>query len=141
MEKISTQDIMRQLREVQLLMARNFRDALRSEGITVPQAMVLYTLMEHGTMRIRDLSAYLGSTPSTLCGVVDRLERDRWVERQRTNNDRREVSISLTPRALERFKAVDGNIQPVFSAEDTLLISRALKCMKNALRMEESPAS
>ena len=96
---------MRQLREVQLLMARNFREALRSEGITVPQAMVLYTLMEHGTMRIRDLSVYLGSTPSTLCGVVDRLERDHWVERQRTNNDRREVSISLTPRALERFKA------------------------------------
>ena len=47
MEKNQTQDILRQLREVQILLGRRFRDSLSSEGITVSQAMVLYLSLIH----------------------------------------------------------------------------------------------
>ncbi len=133
MEKNQTQDILRQLREVQNLLGRRFRDALSRDGITVSQAMVLYSLAEEPSMRLSDLSLKLGSTPSTLSGVVDRLERSGWVQRQRTPRDRREILIRLTPQASQRLEELNGHIQELFSEGDIALISRALNRMREAL--------
>ncbi len=133
MKKNQTQDILRQLREVQILLGRRFRDSLSSDGITVSQAMVLYSLAEEPAMRLSDLSLKLGSTPSTLSGVVDRLERGGWVQRQRTSRDRREILIQLTPHARQRLEALNSHIQELFTESDIALISQALGRMRDAL--------
>ena len=133
MEKNQTQDILRQLREVQILLGRRFRDSLSSEGITVSQAMVLYSLAEEPAMRLSDLSMKLGSAPSTLSGVVDRLERGGWVQRRRAPRDRREIMIQLTPYARQRLEERTGHIQELFPESDIALISQALGRMRDAL--------
>ena len=133
MEKNQPQDIRRQLREVQILLGRRFRDSLSGDGITVSQAMVLYSLAEVPAMRLSDLSLRLGSAPSTLSGVVDRLERDGWVQRQRTARDRREILIQLTPHARQRLEALNSHIHELFTERDIALISRALGRMRDVL--------
>ena len=138
MKKNQTQDILRQLREVQILLGRRFRDSLSSDGITVSQAMVLYSLAEEPAMRLSDLSLKLGSTPSTLSGVVDRLERGGWVQRQRTSRDRREILIQLTPHARQRLEALNSHIQELFTESDIALISQALGRMRDA-RTDPAP--
>jgi DNA-binding MarR family transcriptional regulator len=133
MEKTRATDILRQLREVQLLVARSFRNALNSEGVTASQAMVILKLSEEGPLRLSDLSQKLGVTASTLSGVVDRLERDQWVSRRRITRDRREILIGLTDEAYHRLQALERRLEALLSAQDCDMIEQALVRMKQAL--------
>ncbi len=63
--------------------------------LTKPQIHALYWL-GLGPLTMGDLARHLQITEKTSTGVVDRLERDGWVLRQRSADDRRVVRVSVT---------------------------------------------
>ena len=67
-------------------------------GITGPQLWVLKTIYQNGSLSLGDLSRRMFINPSTITGVVDRLEKKKYVLRIRNEKDRRVVKVQLTPK-------------------------------------------
>jgi DNA-binding MarR family transcriptional regulator len=65
-------------------------------GVTVPQLSCLLRIVESGPLTLKDLSGAVDLSPSTLVGIVDRLEHKGLVTRSRSTEDRRQVLIAAT---------------------------------------------
>jgi DNA-binding MarR family transcriptional regulator len=69
-------------------------------GITLPQIFVLDEIKD-GPKTIGEISRAVELSNSTVSGIVDRLERDKLVRRQRDQTDRRVVWVFLAEEAIE----------------------------------------
>ncbi|MCK9173209.1 MAG: MarR family transcriptional regulator [Desulfuromonas thiophila] len=65
-------------------------------NITGPQLDCLLTLRELGPLTSAVLARRLYLSPSTVVGIVDRLEEKGLLQRERDRRDRRQVYLSLT---------------------------------------------
>jgi DNA-binding MarR family transcriptional regulator len=68
-----------------------------AEDITIAQYRTLVVLASRGPQKLADLAEQLAVSPSTAGRMCDRLVRRELVARQRADDDRRVVRISLTP--------------------------------------------
>jgi len=59
---------------------------------------VLKTVFQNGSLPLGELSQKMYLHPSTITGVVDRLEKKGYVSRDRDREDRRVVMVQLTPK-------------------------------------------
>lgn len=90
-------------------------------GLTVPQISVIAWLFDSGPQSLRDLSAGLGLSHSTVSGIVDRLEKRGLVRRDVDDTDRRRTSISVTAE-VDRYVREDlgrqqvGRLLPIMQA-------------------------
>lgn len=64
--------------------------------ITAPQLITLLAIAENGPLTLASISTKVHLSPSTLVGIVDRLEAKGYVVRERSIEDRRQVLISIT---------------------------------------------
>jgi DNA-binding MarR family transcriptional regulator len=72
--------------------------ALAEEGITMGQFWALHTLSEVEAASLGTVARHLGVSPPTMCSNIDMLEAAGFVRRTRSEKDRRNVELSLTPR-------------------------------------------
>jgi DNA-binding MarR family transcriptional regulator len=99
----------------QLLFALGRRRSLRDPiaGIcealqcTPPQIHALLWLGQDGMLTMGELARRLGVTEKTVTGVVDRLEREGHVQRERIILDRRVVRCRLTEPGQKTFQRLD----------------------------------
>jgi DNA-binding MarR family transcriptional regulator len=68
-----------------------------SFGITGPQLWALKIVSQHPDLALGELSRKMYLHPSTVTGVIDRLESKGYVVRDRDLADRRVVKVKLTP--------------------------------------------
>jgi len=80
-------------------------------GVTGPQLWALKTILLHGALPLGQLSKKMYLHPSTLTGVVDRLEAKGYVARGRDTADRRIVTVSLTTAGKELVKRAPNPVQ------------------------------
>ncbi len=80
-------------------------------GITGPQLWALKTIAEHEALALGDLSKKMYLHPSTVTGVVDRLEAKGYVVRERNREDRRVVKVSLTDKGKDLVKTAPNPVQ------------------------------
>ena len=73
-----------------------FRKIFNDFGLTEQQWRVLRVLWETDDMTIKDLADLTLIAAPSLVGIVDRLERDGLVTRQRSTTDRRKVNVLVT---------------------------------------------
>jgi MarR family transcriptional regulator, 2-MHQ and catechol-resistance regulon repressor len=71
---------------------------LESEGVTMGQFAVLEALLHLGPMCQHALAAKLLRSGGNMTLVVDNLQKQGWVRRERHEKDRRVVEIHLTPK-------------------------------------------
>lgn len=71
---------------------------LRQTGLSAPQVWVLNILEDAPGLSLNELSERLFAHPSTVSGIIDRLEERGVVRRERDPADGRGVLLSLTPR-------------------------------------------
>ena len=83
-----------------VLTANSVRRALNAElsqqGITLRQWEVLASLALGGELSQSELAERLGIEAPTLVGILDRMERDGWLERYACSQDRRRKRIRCT---------------------------------------------
>ena len=65
-------------------------------GLTMPQARVLFTIFEQGDQSAGQLAERLGVSPSTITGITDRLVRQNLIQRKEDPKDRRVVLLAVT---------------------------------------------
>jgi DNA-binding MarR family transcriptional regulator len=64
--------------------------------ITGPQLACLLAVIENGPLTVTALSDQVFLSPSTVVGIVDRLESKRLLKRKRSSRDRRKVLVVTT---------------------------------------------
>lgn len=57
--------------------------------LTGPQLIDLYALVDCNGLTVKELSKNIGLTHSTVSGIIDRLEKQSFVERKTDESDRR----------------------------------------------------
>lgn len=79
------------------------RELARRLSLNLTDYRALSTLSQSGAVPVGRLAEQLGATPATTTAIVNRLESRGYVERQRVDGDRRQVQVSVTPRAYQRI--------------------------------------
>lgn len=82
-----------------------FRTAEHSE-LTGPQLSIMTRIAEHGPSRISQLADAEGVRMPTASNTINQLEKRGLVQRTRTVEDRRGVSVELTELGMQELKRV-----------------------------------
>jgi DNA-binding MarR family transcriptional regulator len=88
---------------------------LNPSGLSLTQMMTLRLIREE-PKTIGEISKNLGLSNGTVSGVIDRLEREQWVERIRDAEDRRVVWIHKTDK-FEKIREKFPTLQEIYSRE------------------------
>ncbi|MDG0812396.1 MarR family winged helix-turn-helix transcriptional regulator [Cohnella rhizosphaerae] len=76
-------------------------------GVTPIQLLVLKTLRSKPQMSLSELAECLFVGPSTASGIVERMVKANLVSRERPENDRRSISLRLTPEGEALWLQID----------------------------------
>lgn len=83
------------------------RDQIKVHGFTTTQCYVLLEIMNQQEISMKTLSERMNLNTSTMTRVLDTLVRDGFIERIKSENDRRLVLVKLTEKG--RKSAMDLN--------------------------------
>lgn len=83
----------------------------KKHGVTGPQRLVIRVLNQSPAMSASDISRTLGIHPSTLTGILARLERQGALERRVDPLDRRRIRFRLTARGLRIDQERKGTVE------------------------------
>lgn len=87
---------------------------LREAGLTISQFGVLEALLHKGPLTLTELAQKILRTSGNLTMVVDNLEKQKLVERRRSQEDRRAVTVHLTSLGRRRIeKLLPGHLDQV----------------------------
>lgn len=112
------------------------RTRLRDEhGVTLPQFDVLAELDNaNKPLTMSELSQHLVVSNGNITGVIDRLEREKFLKRVRSKEDRRVQYIQLTDSGAKRFKKIAAEheiwITDLFSTLDRNEMDRMINTLK-----------
>lgn len=97
--------VLQTLRQIIRAVDLHSRQLLGQHGITGPQLITLLTVEKHEPVTVSAIAGHIHLSPSTVIGILDRLETKGLIQRQRDLKDRRLVQVSLT----EQGKVLAGN--------------------------------
>ena len=86
----------------------------RQFGLTGPQLTVIKLLEQLGDLSLSSLSSRIKANNSTVTGIIDRMEREDLVVRERPEQDRRVVLIRLTDRGRELASRIEVEPMALF---------------------------
>ena len=88
--------VLQVLRQIIRAVDLHSRHLLVQHKITGPQLITLLAVEEQGPMTASAIASYIHLSPSTVIGILDRLETKGLIRRERDLKDRRLVWVSLT---------------------------------------------
>jgi MarR family transcriptional regulator, organic hydroperoxide resistance regulator len=87
---------------------RQAREVMAAYDITPPQCEALLVLKEFGGLAMGELCSKVGSACSTATDLIDRMERNGYVERVRDTADRRVIRLRITVKGEEVIEKVQS---------------------------------
>lgn len=133
-------EVARLFQEVMGLFKHNMKKVIEETGISAPQGMVIGLLHKHKKLKVTELSKYLHLSNSTVSGIIDKLEEQNVVKRERSQDDKRVVYVSISPEFEDMHKnfhkKIQKNIENVLdqgSQEELNKISEGLIIFKRLL--------
>lgn len=115
-----------------LVEKRCHRFLSRKYGLTMPQYQLLLAAMYGDATTLGSLADELNCSRGNLTGVADRLERDGWLVRERSTEDRRVVNIRLTEKGtkvweIKREVAKElAEIAKIWSPDERTIMLRSM---------------
>ncbi|MFB9887929.1 MarR family winged helix-turn-helix transcriptional regulator [Balneatrix alpica] len=126
------------------------RSLKKKSGLTTPQLLILQAIKQLGVVPIRALAAQVNLSQATVTTIIDRLEVQGLVSRQRSAEDKRKVHALLTDAGDELLKQAPAPLQEHFIArfkdlpdwEKGMLVAalQRLAELMNAPELDESVA-
>lgn len=133
-EKLIISIIIDNLRRVFQILNEQSKKVERETGLTGPQLWTIKTINENSPIKVSDLANKLYLHPTTVVGIIDRLEKHHFVKRRRSKDDRRVVWIELTSKGKELLKSAPEVVQGLLvsgleeiSTNSLIAIDRAMK--------------
>lgn len=90
------------------------RQLVSETGLSGPQLICLRQLSNHGPMQTNHLARAVNLSAATVCGILNRLEQRGLVIRERQQNDRRRVFVSLSPVARDAIEQAPPALHDAF---------------------------
>ena len=120
---------------------RECATALRPHGITLRQCQVLAALAMLGPASQAELAAQVGIEAPTLTGVLNRMERDGWIVRRASDEDRRKKLVEPLERAQPAFAKIADAARSIraralegISADEALVLQGLLSRIRDNLQ-------
>ncbi|MEX2174429.1 MAG: MarR family transcriptional regulator [Pirellulaceae bacterium] len=108
-------NLVRSADQLQIRFARLFRQY----GLTPQQYNILRILRGEGSpLPVLEIAARMITVVPGITGLIDRLEAAELVQRNRCENDRRVVYVSITEKAVDLLRQID---QPLIELHQQLL--------------------
>lgn len=110
-----------------------YEQKLSPLGLTPSQFFVFNALWMQDGINFSELEEQVSLDASTLTGIIDRMERNGFVERRQDLQDRRAVRVFLTPKAKEMGHQIlkfadelDADLRRPFSEAEIRTFERVL---------------
>ncbi len=106
---------------VSRLITQAYQPLLKSLGLTYPQYLVMLVLWEQDHQPVNDIAKRLMLNTNTITPLLQRMEKDGIVKREKCPDDARKVIVSLTPKGktMECHAAcVPGDLTSSFSCSE-----------------------
>ncbi|WP_420430680.1 MarR family winged helix-turn-helix transcriptional regulator [Hyphobacterium sp.] len=107
-------EILIALRRITRAIDLHSRKVLKSSGLTGPQLVVLHALKVNGDLYPSSIARIASLSQATISTILDRLQAQNLVTRERCKEDRRQILVSLTAEAHERLKTAPELLQAGF---------------------------
>ncbi|WP_106496987.1 MarR family winged helix-turn-helix transcriptional regulator [Lentibacillus sp. Marseille-P4043] len=137
----SVADLEKRLRYIAGVIKQNGRKILANYPITSPQFIALQWLIDEGDLTIGELSRKNGLAFSTTTDLVDRMEKNKLVERKRDTNDRRVVRIrvlkkgkTIIEEVITKRQEYLGEVLKSFSLEQTSALNELLTILYEQMK-------
>ncbi len=137
-------EIMQSLRRVFKAIHDYSRDVSDYFGVTGPQLWAMKALAEERGLSLGELARKMCLHPSTITGVVDRLEGKGHVCRERDMEDRRVVKVRLTPAGETLVKKAPNPAQGKMihglrkvKAEDLRVINESVRKLVEIMEVQD----
>ncbi|MFE0560016.1 MarR family winged helix-turn-helix transcriptional regulator [Paenibacillus sp. NPDC058910] len=75
-------------------------------NLSFPQFQVLYVLKLRGPLKVSELAEALSLTPPAITGLTDKLVAEGYLQKERAEDDRRVVNITLLEPGLDVIRKV-----------------------------------
>jgi len=111
----------------------NSRKLVSQHNITGPQLDCLLAVANYGPLSTTSLARQVVLSPSTVVGILDRLERKGLVTRRRDTADRRIVRIAITDTGAELAAAAPSSFMMVLSQSLETMSSEEQDALTEAL--------
>ncbi len=112
----------------------HYESRLSPFGLTTPQFMVFGALWSGDGITIGELGERVALDGSTITGILDRMEKNGYVERRPNAEDRRSALVYLTEKAkqvgpqINKFAdELDTSLRKNFSTQDMAIFERVLR--------------
>lgn len=119
---------------------------LDQAGLTGTQIHAVMWLNHDGSLPMGSLAQRVGVAEKTITGIVDRLERDGYVHRERDPNDRRVVQVALAEKGVEVARHLSdvmrrkiGGLLALLDTEDRSDLFRLLRKLVDRLDSQFAP--
>lgn len=128
--------IMDNLRRVFKAINDRSKLAERTAGVTGPQLWALKVLGERAPLHVSELAVRMFLHPSTVVGILDRLEAKGLALRRRLSRDRRVVNVELTARGRELVLRMPAIAQEMLLNGLQTLPKRDLRTVARGLQIQ-----
>ncbi|WP_336776436.1 MarR family winged helix-turn-helix transcriptional regulator [Paenibacillus sp. MMO-58] len=146
MEEQRIVGIFQAYREINQVFFQIMSKAASKHNLTALQLLVLRILHETPEIRMSELAEKLNVGNSTMSGIVDRMVKAGILERERTEADRRAMTMKLTERGKELWRETDATrmnmMRPLLSMteHDHRELSRLQKEVLRLLKLSKEEA-
>lgn len=137
-------EVMQNLRRIVKALQEYSSSVEKQFGLTGPQLWALWELNRRGPMSLKALAERMHLDPSTVTGVVDRLQRKGLVSREADPADRRRVVLDLTPEGVTTVKSAphpaQGQLVHALSAMDSgqvAQLNRTLQLLASVMEADK----
>lgn len=107
---------------------------LQGTGISPAQHIALAYLTAFGPMAQSQLAAELSITPVSVVRLIDRMERDGWVERQPSTEDRRVKLVIPTAKAEAAWDTLKEHAEGIVNQANRGIPEEDIARVKETLR-------
>jgi DNA-binding MarR family transcriptional regulator len=125
----SALEFMRSLWALDHALQRRSKWMARTHGVTAPQRLVLRVIQRSPGVAAGRLATILKLHPSTLTGVIRRLERGGLIARKIDHADRRRALLTITPRG----RAMNGSTQGLIENNVLRVLRKTPKARVNGM--------
>lgn len=139
-------DIIDNVRRIFQILHEQSKQVEKNTGLTSPQLWAIKIINENKSLNLSELAHRIYLHPTTVVGIIDRLEKHDLVKRTRSQNDRRMISIELTakgealvkeaPEVAQGLLATGLEELPYKQLEE---IDRSMKCLVKIFGAQKIP--
>lgn len=108
------QDVLIALRKITRAIDLHSKQLVRESGLTAPQLLVLQEIAALGPAKPSVVAKNVHLSQATVTSIIDRLVKAELVTRERSEEDRRAVDLTLTDEGKARLEAAPDLLQAGF---------------------------